>query len=200
MAENPSTDPSRSFVVELGREVRIPFDSILKCSKIVIGDYTRINGPINIRGSAQCRIGKYCAFGYGIHILTTNHETAYPNLQIALNRRHGFINLEKSERPVVIGSNVWLGDEVMVMSGVQIGDGAVVGAGSVVTKDIFPFAVVYGVPAKVAGYRFSKAVIDQLLEISWWSWPEDKIARNRMFFETDLSNYDGPDLKDLIQE
>ncbi len=198
MNEKPATDPPRSFLVELGKEVRIPFDSILKCPKITIGGHTRINGPINIRGNAECRIGKYCAFGYGIHILTTNHEIVYPNLQVALNRRHGFVNLEKSKGAVIIGNNVWLGDEVVVLSGVEIGDGAVVGTGSVVTKNVRPFAIVHGVPAKLAEYRFSKAIVDQLLEIRWWDWPEEKIGRNRVFFDTNLADFGGDNLKDLI--
>ncbi len=195
-----TTDPSRSFTVELGREVRIPFDSILKCPKINIGDHTRINGPINIRGNAECRIGKYCAIGYGIHLLTTDHAMTYPNLQVALSRRYGFTNLEKSAGPIIIGNNVWVGDGVTVLSEVEVGDGAVVGAGSVVTKKIPPFAVAHGVPARVVKYRFSEEITEQLLEIRWWDWPEEKVSRNKRFFDTDLSHYQGTDLENLIVE
>ena len=86
-----------------------------------------------------------------------------------------------------IGNNVWIGDSVIILPGVQIGDGAVIGAGSIVTKNIPPFAVAVGNPAKVIKFRFSQKIIKKLLKISWWNWPNDKILLNKSFFNTDLT-------------
>ena len=184
-----ATDPKRSYTVQLGKDVRIPMDSVLKCPLIEIGDHTRINGPINIRGQADCIIEKYCAFGYGIHLLTTNHALEYANIQVAFNRRHGFVGLEEAKGNVAIGNNVWLGDNVTVLSGVQIGSGTIVGAGSVITKDIPPFAVVYGIPGKVVRLRFAESIIQELLDVNWWDWSDERIARNKQFFNTDLTTW-----------
>lgn len=195
-----ATDPSVTYTVNLGKNVRVPFDSVLKAPKIDIGDNTRINGPINIRGRANCFIGKYCAFGYGIHILSTNHLINRPNLQIAMNRKFGFVDLEYDKGPVCIGNNVWLGDSVTVLSGTRIGNGAVVGAGSVVTNNIPPFAIAYGVPAKVTSHRFPEPVIKILKEICWWDWTDEKIKKNQAFFNADLTEINPDEIKSMIND
>lgn len=75
----------------------------------------------------------------------------------------------------VIGPDVWIGCNVSILSGVSIGAGAVIGAGSVVVDDIPPYAIAFGVPAKVHKYRFSQDIIDALLKSEWWSLPENII-------------------------
>lgn len=70
--------------------------------------------------------------------------------------------------PVEIGNDVWIGDGVFIKNGVKIGDGAILGARAVVTKDIPPYAVAVGCPAKVIKYRFDKEIIDELLKLKWW--------------------------------
>ncbi len=84
------------------------------------------------------------------------------------------------------------------MSGVTIRDGAVIGAGSVVTKDVPAYSVAVGNPARVIKKRFSDNIISQLTEINWWDWPEDRIERNRRFFETDLATGADVNLKEII--
>ena len=76
---------------------------------------------------------------------------------------------------VIIGNDVWIGYKATIMSGVTIGDGAVIGACSVVTKDVKPYEIVAGNPAKVIRKRFSDEIIIQLLKIAWWNWPIEKI-------------------------
>lgn len=78
----------------------------------------------------------------------------------------------------VIGNDVWLGMEAMVMPGVTIGDGAIVAARAVVTKDVPPYGVAGGNPARVVKQRFAQPVVDALLDIRWWDWPLEKIEAN----------------------
>lgn len=78
-------------------------------------------------------------------------------------------------RPCTIGNDVWIGDAAFIKGGVVVGDGAVIGAGAVVTKDVPPYAVVAGVPAKVIRYRFDEDIIQQLLQLKWWDLPDDVI-------------------------
>ena len=77
---------------------------------------------------------------------------------------------------IVIGNDVWIGYEALILAGVTVGDGAVVGTRAVVTKDVPPYTIVGGVPAKPIRKRFSEAVIDRLLALQWWDWPEERIA------------------------
>ena len=79
---------------------------------------------------------------------------------------------------IVIGNDVWIGFEAVIMAGVTIGDGSIIGTRAVVTKDIPPYTIVGGVPAKPIRQRFSDKVISALLEIKWWDWPDEKIRKN----------------------
>ena len=72
-----------------------------------------------------------------------------------------------------IGNDVWIADGAKILKKANIGDGACVGAGAVVTKDVPPYAIVAGVPARIIKYRFSEKIIEELLKIRWWDWPED---------------------------
>jgi chloramphenicol O-acetyltransferase type B len=84
-----------------------------------------------------------------------------------------------SRGPITVGCDVWLGREVLVLSGVTIGDGAVVGARAVVTKDVAPFEIVGGVPARHIRWRFDEKVRRALLTIAWWNWPVEKVAAHQ---------------------
>jgi len=79
---------------------------------------------------------------------------------------------------IVIGNDVWIGYEAVIMAGVTIGDGAIIGTRAVVTKDVPPYTIVGGVPAKPIRKRFDNETLEELLKIRWWDWPEEKIARN----------------------
>ncbi|MFO1241962.1 MAG: CatB-related O-acetyltransferase [Rickettsiales bacterium] len=123
-------------------------------------------------------IGKYCAFANDVKILMGgNHRTdwitGYPFRGPTLERKTPI-----SKGDVIIGNDVWLGTECMILSGLTIGNGAVIAARAVVTKDVPAYAIVAGNPAKVVKMRFSDAVIAKLEDIRWWDWPQDKIERN----------------------
>ncbi len=172
-----------------GKNVKYPIRSrIAVDAEIGIG--TRINGPITIKGKGDCSIGKYCAIGDGVKIITSNHATNFANLQCNLQNRMKAKKIDFSSFPVKICNNVWVGDSAILLPGITIGDGAVVGAGAVVVKDVPPFSIVVGNPAKEIKLRFSNHVCAQLTELAWWDWSEDKIHRNSALFGIDLNEVD----------
>jgi len=157
-------------------------------------------GKIFIKGDVQ--FGNYCAIGENLRIISSNHNYHLPALQAIFYRKHfkeKYPGGGKSKK-IIIGNDIWFGDNVILLPGVKIGDGACIGAGAVVTKDIPPYAIACGVPAKVIKYRFSKVIIAFLLQIKWWEWSEEKIKKNKRFFMTDLSNVNSiEDVKKLIE-
>ncbi|WP_414713410.1 CatB-related O-acetyltransferase [Sphingomonas sp.] len=129
---------------------------------------------------AKLKIGAYCSIAADVRIfLGGEHHpewvTTYPFG--ALWREHAHPDQPKSRGDVVIGNDVWIGREAMIMSGVTIGDGAVVAARALVAKDVPPYAVVGGNPAKPIRMRFSDEVITRLLALRWWDWPDERIRR-----------------------
>lgn len=171
--------------------------SVITCP-LKMGRFSNIMGPAVIKGNRACSIGNYCALGWGIHIITSHHDISRPNMQVAMQNRHGFRGIWTSRGEVRIGNNVWIGDNAVILSGVTVGDGAVIGAGAVVMNDVPPFSVAAGNPAHVVKLRFSQRIIRQLLDIRWWDWPEERIARNRIFFEMDLTEDPNLDLNRII--
>jgi virginiamycin A acetyltransferase len=131
-------------------------------------------------------IGKFCALATGVKFIMNgaNHKisgfSSYP-FQIFGN---GWERLTPqpdeliNKGDTVIGNDVWIGYEAVIMPGVEIGDGAIIASKSVVTKNVLPYTIVGGNPAKVIRKRFSDDVIETLLEIAWWNWDIEKITRN----------------------
>jgi virginiamycin A acetyltransferase len=167
----------------------------------VIGHDTAINGPASIRGAGRATIGPYCAIGRRLTVLTENHATHLPNMQFVLHSRLG---LPRGSLVVAdgveIGPACWLGDGVTILPGVSVGTGAVVAAGSVVTRDVAAFSVVAGVPARELRPRCSPEVARVLLDSAWWGWPRERLARNREFFATDITNVSPEVLAASIRE
>ncbi|MBT9386714.1 CatB-related O-acetyltransferase [Pseudooceanicola sp. CBS1P-1] len=164
---------------------------------VLSGHFTSINGPFNARG--QVRIGKYCAFGQYVSLISGNHRTDMPNQQIWLNQRFGYRIPAETKGPVEIGHNVWIGDKVNVLSGVQVGHGSVISAGATVTRSCGPFEILGGSPARLIRKRFTQNVIDQMMDIRWWDWSDERIARNQAFFETSIPADEDIDLKAICQ-
>ena len=129
-------------------------------------------------------IGKYCSVAYGVTIVASGEHNFrgvanYPFAAILENDVNRDTNTKGNVR---IGNDVWLGANVTILSGVNIGDGAVVAAGSVVVSSVPPYAIVGGVPARVIKYRFEPEIIDGMLVVAWWNWPEEFIRKNMQLF------------------
>ncbi|PFB39909.1 acetyltransferase [Bacillus thuringiensis] len=146
-----------------------------------IGDYTYSKvGPTIFLGNdeTKLKIGKFCSLGEEVvFILGGEHRadwiTTAPFNALFDEGAHVTTGQHSSKGDIVVGNDVWMGYQSCVLSGVTIGNGAIIGAKSVVTKDVPPYAIVAGNPAKLIRYRFSKDVIEKLEHIDWWEWELD---------------------------
>jgi acetyltransferase-like isoleucine patch superfamily enzyme len=131
-------------------------------------------------------IGSFCSFARGVTIfLGGNHHTdwvtTYPFGNIFQEVFGGEQHAPLTNGDVVIGNDVWVGTNACIMSGVTIGDGAVIAANAHVVRNVDPYEIVGGNPARHIRYRFDQETIDYLLELKWWNWPESKIKENIEF-------------------
>ena len=154
-----------------------------------VGKYTYGSNHCRLFNSwdncGKIKIGRFCSLGANISIYTggnhrTDWVTTYPFGHV---NRDVFNSFNGEGHPstkggVTIGNDVWIASNVTIMSGVTIGDGAVVANNSHVVKDVEPYSIVSGNPAKLIKYRFSKEQIDSLLKIEWWNWDDDRINKN----------------------
>jgi acetyltransferase-like isoleucine patch superfamily enzyme len=131
---------------------------------------------------ASLKIGRYCSIGTNVTIfLGSEHRTdwvstyPFPFLweEARLIKGH-----PSTKGDVVIGNDVWIGFGATILSGVTIGDGAAIGACSLVIREVPPYAIVAGNPARVVRHRFDEETIRKLLEIKWWDWPDEKVKNN----------------------
>lgn len=132
-------------------------------------------------------IGKFCSIACGAKFIfnSANHTlssiSTYP---FPIFFEEWGLNIKDvaaawdNKGDIIIGNDVWSGYEAVIMAGVTVGDGAIIGTRAVVTKDVPPYTIVGGVPAKPIRKRFDNETLDELLKIRWWDWPEEKIARN----------------------
>jgi len=144
---------------------------------IPVGKYSY--GYNNFIGGRLASVGKYCSIAVNQTIAAGNHKMKYATTSpIVTIRDFGFVeNDEILLKGVTIGNDVWIGASCTIFDGVTIGDGACIGAGSIIRKDVPPYAVVVGVD-RIVRYRFDKETIDKLRKLKWWDWDEDKIKEN----------------------
>lgn len=145
-----------------------------------IGRFTYGTPALHFGSSgARLRVGQFCSFANDVKIFLggehrTDWVTTYPFPQM-LACAEGIAGHPATKGDVVIGNDVWIGHGATVLSGVTIGDGAVIGAHAVVARDVPPYAIAVGNPARVLRRRFTEAQIAALLEIAWWDWPLERI-------------------------
>lgn len=175
-------------------------NAVVEDPNIIIGDYTIYNDfvsdpllfeknnvlyhyPIN---NEKLIIGKFCSIACGTKFLFNCANHALKSLSTytfplfyeewELDKRN-ITSAWDNKGNIVIGNDVWIGYEAVIMAGVHIGDGAIIGSRAVVTKDVAPYAIVGGVPAKVIRKRFDDETIKQLQSLQWWHWPVSKIHK-----------------------
>lgn len=175
--------------------------NVITDPNIKIGDYTMYNDfvrepqdfqknnvlyhyPVN---HDRLMVGKFCSIACGAKFIFTsaNHSlkslSTYPfpiffeewGLDVS-----DITDAWDNKGDIIVGNDVWIGYEAVILSGVTIGDGAIVGSRAVVTKDIPPYTIVGGVPAKPIRKRFDDVIIARLLELKWWDWSEERIKAN----------------------
>ena len=175
--------------------------NVITDPSITVGDYTMyndfVNDPVGFERNNvlyhypinrdRLIIGKFCSIACGAKFLfnSANHTlsslSTYPFPlffeEWGLEKRNVAASWD-NKGDIVIGNDVWIGYEAVIMAGVTIGDGAIIGARAVVTKDVPPYTVAGGIPAKPIKKRYPEETIAALSELKWWDWPEERIAQN----------------------
>lgn len=148
---------------------------------IEVGAWSNVAGVKGHGEINNIKIGRYCSIADKVDINPPQHPSDWLSIS-ARQYNAGFLEFNRfggkdvrvleweTEKRVEIGNDVWVGTNAVIMGGVKIGDGAIVAAGAVVTKDVPPYAIVGGVPAKVIKYRFDEATIKELLALKWWDY------------------------------
>ncbi len=195
------TIPVKQIYPRTGDKGTIYLKHVITNPNITVGDFTMYNDfvndptlfeknnvlyhyPIN---HDKLQIGKFCSIACGAKFLfnSANHTlsslSTYPFPlffeEWGLEKKD-VTNAWDNKGDIIIGNDVWIGYEAVILAGVTIGDGAIIGTRAVVTKDVPPYTIVGGVPAKPIKRRFSEETISALLEIQWWNWSEERIERN----------------------
>ncbi len=170
-----------------------------RLDEVEMGDYSYIMQD----GAVWCAtIGKFANIAASVRINATNHPTWRPTLHHFTYRAadyfdgaendHDFFAWRRDNR-VVIGHDVWIGHGATVLPGVTVGDGAVIGAGAVVSRDVAPYTIVGGVPAKLIRERFPKPVAERMQALAWWDWDHDRL------FAT-LEDFRHMDVEDFLEK
>lgn len=193
------TIPERKRYPRTGDYETIYLQDVIRDPHISVGCYTMYNDfvqdpalfeknnvlyhyPIN---HDRLSIGKFCSLACGCRFLFTSANHTLSSLSTypfpLFYEEWGLDKTQVTEAwdnkgDIIIGNDVWIGYEAIILSGVTIGDGAIIGARAVVTKDVAPYTIVGGLPAKPIRQRFDPETIDALLALKWWDWPPEKIA------------------------
>lgn len=184
-----------------GDKETVYLKNVVSGANIEIGDYTIYNDfvhdprdfersnvlyhyPVN---GDRLKIGKFCSIACGAKFLFTSGNHSLRSLSTytfpiffeewGLDAKD-ICSAWDNKGDIVIGSDVWIGYEALILSGVTVGDGAIIGSRAVVTKDVPPYTIVGGVPAKPIRRRFDGAVIERLEKLRWWDWDIETIRRS----------------------
>jgi acetyltransferase-like isoleucine patch superfamily enzyme len=159
-----------------------------------VGEYTYGLGRecfISYHPDDRVQIGKFCSIADGVKFVFGEHRTnAVSTFPLRAMCFGGEPHADaRSKGDIVVGHDVWIGVNAIILSGVKIGNGAVIAAGSVVCKNVPPYSVCGGVPAKVIKMRFPENQITALEKLQWWDWPIEKIKANAEDFYGDVETF-----------
>lgn len=182
--KNLSTDPSIDPTAQLKDATLGAYCEVgarTKLLEVAMGDYSYV---VNDSDIAYATIGKFCSIAAMTRINPGNHPMWRASQSHFTYRAsayfagesddHDFFDWRRAQR-VGIGHDVWIGHGAIVLPGRQIGTGAVVAAGAIVTKDIAPYVIVAGNPARIIRPRFTSKIVDDLIALAWWDWSHDKL-------------------------
>lgn len=173
---------ARLFIFFKRQDKNLTYHKLIQQGLLIVGRHTYGVPIIDAYAGSERKvsIGSFCSISRDVVIITggvhpSEFLSTFPFR--AKWKMPGALQdgIPRSNGDVVIGSDVWIGTEAMILSGITIGDGAIVAARSVVTRDVPPYAVVAGAPAKVMRYRFAPEVIERMLQIKWWEWDDARI-------------------------
>ena len=195
------TIPEKKLYPRTGDKQTIYLKDAVTDPNIMVGDCTIYNDFVNDPRNFQKNnvlyhypinhdrliIGKFCSIACGAKFLFTSANHTMRSLssytfpiffeEWGLDKKN-ITDAWDNKGDIVIGSDVWIGYEAVILSGVTVGDGAIIGARAVVTKDVPPYTIIGGVPAKPIRKRFDDQTITALQTLRWWDWPKEKIAEN----------------------
>ena len=141
---------------------------------------------------ANCAdIGKYCSISWNTTVGAVDHPISHLSTHAFVWRKRFGLTETEGKLPqerVRIGHDVWIGCNVVVRQGVTIGNGAIIAAGAVVTKDIPPYAIAGGIPARIIRYRWDEKTIDTVNSLQWWDWDDDILKEHIGLFDKDLDS------------
>lgn len=178
---------SNSDLVRVHMAERAEFgrNNLVRDTEIGNGSYTGSNCVVK-----NATIGAYTAISWNVSIGGAQHAMNSAAMYSNYWWKRVFatdLSREETVQTCKIGSDVWIGNGAIILSGVSIGDGAVVGAGAVVTHDVPPYAVVMGAPAAIHRFRFSEDFCKRMQALKWWTWPQEEIQEAAALLSSELT-------------